>query len=144
MSTGSPVTAAAYPATRTVSARTGIPAHRCATARKAPTGRPNCSRARACCHAGSPTRPAVPSCPAAVRRTACGGGGEAEAGLDVVEVHVRQPGLGAPAAAPHLLAGDPLQGHLVPVGADGGDVALVRELQVLVDPPVGGRPPSPW
>jgi hypothetical protein len=56
----------------------------------------------------------------------------------MVEVHVLQSLLRVPAAGPHLLTGDALQGHLVPVEADGGDVALVRELQVLVDPPVGG------
>ena len=64
---------------------------------------------------------------------------EAQGGLDPVDLHVRDAGLGLVAAGPHLVVGDRRHRHVVAVEADRGDVALVDVDEILVDPAVGLR-----
>ncbi len=64
-------------------------------------------------------------------------GGEAQAGLDPVRLHVGDARRGFVAAGPHFVVGDGRHGHVVAVEADGGHVALVDVDEVLVDPAVG-------
>ena len=65
---------------------------------------------------------------------------EAQAGLHPVGVVVGHAGLRLVAAGPHLVVRDGRHGHVVPVEAHRGDVALVDVDEVLVDPAVGLRP----
>ena len=67
-------------------------------------------------------------------------GGEAERGLEVVGVHVLEPGLHLVGARSHVLIGDAPHGHLVAGHPDGGVDPEQRSLEVLVVPPVGGEP----
>ena len=69
-----------------------------------------------------------------------GEGGEAEGGLDVVDVHVGEALRDVVRPRAHLLVGDDLQSHLLPADADGGVEAGEGAVQVLVDPPVTDRP----
>ena len=62
---------------------------------------------------------------------------EAQRRLDVVDVHVLEPGLRVVATGAHLVVGDRRQRHLVAREPDRGDVALVRRDQLLVEPGVG-------
>ena len=64
-------------------------------------------------------------------------GREAERRLEVVGVHVLEPGRDLVGAGTHVLVGDALHGHLVAGHADGRVDAEQRALQVLVVPPVG-------
>jgi hypothetical protein len=64
---------------------------------------------------------------------------EAQRGLDVVYVHVREPGLRLPAPAPHLVVGDGDDLHLVAGEAGRGRQSGLGDLLVLVDPPVAQR-----
>lgn len=137
MSTGSAVTAAAQTAARAVPARTSMPAHRWATAWKAPTGRPNCSRVRACCVAGSHTRVAVPNCSAAVSTTATG---PAAAG---------RPGSGAAASAgPASASARPRPGRRAPrpppPATPRGRRRRPRRRSRPSPPPVRSRPRGGW
>jgi hypothetical protein len=63
-------------------------------------------------------------------------GGETERGLDVVDVHVGEPGRDVVGAGTHLLVSDDFELDLVPAVADGGVEAGEGAVQVLVDPPV--------
>ena len=65
-----------------------------------------------------------------------GEGREAQRRLDVVGVHVVEPGLDLVGARAHVLVGDALHRHLVAGHADGGVDAQQRPLEVLVVPPV--------
>ena len=65
-----------------------------------------------------------------------GEGREAQRRLNVVGVHVVEPGLDLVGARAHVLVGDALHGHLVARHADGGVDAEQRALEVLVVPPV--------
>jgi len=68
-----------------------------------------------------------------------GEGGEAERGLEVVGVHVLEPGLHLKGARSHVLVGDPFHGDLVARDPDGRVDAQERATEFLVVPPVGGR-----
>ena len=63
--------------------------------------------------------------------------GEAERGLEVVDVHVLEPGLDLVGTGSHVLVGHATHGHLVPGHADGGVDPEQRSLEILVVPPVG-------
>src|SRR5680860_596837 len=62
--------------------------------------------------------------------------GKRERRLDPIQLHVGHAGLRLVTARPHLLVGDRRHGHVVPVEADGGNVALVDVDEILVDPAV--------
>ena len=68
-----------------------------------------------------------------------GEGREAQRRLEVVDVHVLEPGLDLVGARAHVLVGHAPHGHLVAGHADGGVDPQQRALQVLVVPPVGGK-----
>ncbi len=65
-----------------------------------------------------------------------GEGGEGQRTLDSVDVHVRQPLDRVVAAWAHLVVGDGRGRHLVTIEAHRGQVALVRDDQIAVDPAV--------
>ena len=68
-----------------------------------------------------------------------GEGREAQRGLEVVDVHVLEPGLDLVGTGSHVLVGDAAHGHLVAGHADGRVDPEQRALEVLVVPPVGGE-----
>ena len=65
-----------------------------------------------------------------------GEGREAQRRLDVVGVHVLEPGLHLVGARAHVLVGDALHGHFFAGNPDGGVDPEQRPLELLVVPPV--------
>lgn len=72
-----------------------------------------------------------------------GESGEAQGGLDVVDVHVGEPVGDRERPRTHLLVRDDLELDLVPVVADRGVEPGQRAVQILVHPPVADRPVVP-